>query len=153
MGCAASAVHEPSVEQDAARAMQEVARGHQAGPFASAQTRNARGIEAAIAMQADPRIQAMQAKAMQNAMNNPAMQAQMQQISAMLGNNPQMAAPMFGNPQMAVPMPVEVAAMPVEVTQPQDAATRILKLKELLDADAITQAEFDSKKQELLRQV
>ena len=42
-----------------------------------------------------------------------------------------------------------VQATPVAVQEP-DSATKILKLKGLLDAGAITQAEFDQKKAELL---
>ena len=48
---------------------------------------------------------------------------------------------------MAVPMPL---GQGVQVVPMDDAASRILRLKDLLDAGAISQAEFDQKKAELL---
>ena len=49
-------------------------------------------------------------------------------------------APRCSNPTQASPAPA----------QQEDAAAKILKLKGLLDAGAISQAEFDQKKQEWL---
>lgn len=60
---------------------------------------------------------------------------------------PQQSTPVSGTPAVAPPTP---AAAPVSSA---DAVARIKQLKELLDMGAITQAEFDAKKSELLKMV
>jgi len=54
------------------------------------------------------------------------------------------AAPPPPVPEQAAPPAPEVAAAPA------DSYAELMKLKELLDAGALTQAEFDSEKQKIL---
>eukprot|EP00325_Prymnesiales_sp_UTEX-LB-985_P033261 CAMPEP_0174719108 /NCGR_PEP_ID=MMETSP1094-20130205/30794_1 /TAXON_ID=156173 /ORGANISM="Chrysochromulina brevifilum, Strain UTEX LB 985" /LENGTH=122 /DNA_ID=CAMNT_0015919371 /DNA_START=111 /DNA_END=479 /DNA_ORIENTATION=- len=109
----------------------------------SREQKMAKKMDNLMATMADPRMQEWQAQATQQAYAQPHVQAQ---IQAMMGANPQMQAMMGGIPQTVVD------AKPIEAGQ-ADAADRILKLKSLLDAGAISQEEYDQKKVELLTQV
>ena len=108
-------------------------------PFQSREKKTAQAMEQLMAMSGDPRMQALQTQAMEQQMNNPAMAAQMQQMQQMMGGG--MAS-----------QPVPVGAAVVATVMPEDdVPARIMKLKSLLDAGAISQADYDVKKDELLK--
>ena len=73
---------------------------------------------------------------------------------ALLVDDPAQAATMIREAKdksTTVPVTVAGAAlMPMQMERPEDPAEAIGKLKSLVDAGAITQEEFDSKKAELL---
>lgn len=52
--------------------------------------------------------------------------------------------------QMAQPQAQQPAAQPAEPVSGEDTVTQLTKLKDLLDAGVLTQAEFDTQKQKIL---
>ena len=140
MGCggsSAASAEEPTVAQGVAAAVKE--HNKMISPFQSREKKTAQAMEQLMAMSGDPRMQALQTQAMEQQMNNPAMAAQMQQMQQMMGGG--MAS-----------QPVPVGAAVVATVMPEDdVPARIMKLKSLLDAGAISQADYDVKKDELLK--
>ena len=144
MGCAGSAPRDPQeqAQLDVARGMAAAAKEHGrkgngvGSLFKSQEERVANDMNNAMNMLNDPRMQAMQQQMMSQAMANPAMQQQMAMAQQIMGG-------------MAASTPPVVQAQAVPVPE-QGAAAKIMELKSLLDAGAITQEEFDQKKAELL---
>ena len=158
MGCAAAKQIEEQpnggcvrndlrTEREAAKAMRQHMKPNVGDIFASKENRMANQMTNITSLMGDPRMQAQQAKMLSSMLSG------MPGLMPMGGVNPQMQA-FAVNGAASEPVVIQGTAIPPGAdASATDVTARLLKLKTLLDAGAISQSEYDAKKSELLAEL